>query len=809
MGRLSTFILLLGLLPAVGYSQLSMPVSRIVFQRGTDNRATIPIQGDCPPGTTSVEAKATAINGGQTVDWTPIVGSSSGAFVGVLNLSAGWYQLDVRSLNGGIQTGSWSIDRVGVGEVLIVAGQSNAQGTPVGPDAQDDRVSCVVAVNGVIRESELRFQFQQLTGGASVGPTNNKHFYGALGDKLVQRLNVPVLLLGAALQATSSEQWAKSAQGTLPRTETPEWDGQEELRPYRALGAILNHYARRTGLRGVLWFQGESDKGKSGDAYFSNIEQLISKSRSELGYPIPWVIAQTSWIEGGGDAAITDAQRRLVSSVAGCYAGPNTDQYGNAYRNPDGTHFGANQLDLLASLWNESLPNSFFKHSLPFRPNGLVPTLTSGLPAPARQYGGGHLYVSYLRSGPSAGANYSVELLSESGAYLSTLGGGTTNPLLVYLPDEANGTYRVRVVSSVKGNVSVPSEKFLAFQHGLGKGTGRGLTGQYYPNPDLAGPPVITRLDSPMDLTWVSAVGSSMPADNRNWSARWTGQLEAPRTGTYIIKALNDDGSRVWINNQLLISDWNVRPWAIPQYGQLHLEAGQRVPITIELYQAWFAASVKLLWLLPGEKQSHYVPADRLYPTNTLTNPTPPMSGGLALVAPLYTCSTGAITFQTTGGNGSPIEYAAPGITGWTANPNQYLDSDARTAGDTPPFTLSARQGGVTVTYTWSRQATCRSAARLAASPPVAEPTGGWVVYPTPVGEQELVTLQVPPQYDPATLQLSLISLMGRPIELSDQLRRLPHAIQIRFKHHTLLPGLSLLRVEGIPYPVTLPLLSR
>ncbi len=751
-------LLLMGCWPSWGFSQLTMPVSRIVFQRGADNRASIPVQGNCPSLTTRIEAKATAINGGQSVDWTPIAGVSSESFASVLNLAAGWYHLDVRSLNGTTQNDSWSVDRVGVGEVLIVAGQSNAQGTPNGPDAQDDRVSCVAAVNGAIREHELQFRFQHLAGGATVGPTNNKHFYGALGDKLVQRLNVPVLLMGAAIQATSSDQWAGSAQGNLQGADTQMWYGQEELRPYRALGATLNHYARRTGLRGILWFQGESDKGKSGDAYFNNMLTVINKSRSDIGFGVPWVIAQTSWMNGSGDAAITDAQRRLVSSVTTCYAGPNTDAYGNEYREADGTHFGAGQMNRLASLWDLSLTDDFFANAHPFGQNGSSATVTTALPAPARQYSGGHLYVSYMTIGPTVGAIYSVQLLSESGAYVATLGSGTTNPLLVFLPDNVAGTYRVRVISSAVGNVSAPSEKFVVFRNGIGKGTGTGLSGSYYPNPDLSGPPVITRVDSPMDLTWTSPVGTGMPADNRNWSARWTGELEAPRTGTYTLKALNDDGSRVWVDNQLLINDWQVHPWAQPQYAQLHLEAGRRYSIKIELFQAWYAASVKLLWQLPGETQSQYVPTDRLYPSSVPTPPTtPPTGGGLTMLAPTYDCTSGAISFRTSGGNGLAVEYAAAGITGWTTNPNQFVDKDSRTATDVKPFILMARQGGVTVSYDWNLKAACGQA-RMGATEQAA--TLSVVVLGDPV-EGQVVEIEIKGVSNEA-VQLNLFDLQGR-----------------------------------------------
>lgn len=87
--------------------------------------------------------------------------------------------------------------------------------------------------------------------------------------------------------------------------------------------------------------------------------------------------------------------------------------------------------------------------------------------------------------------------------------------------------------------------------------------------------------------------------------------------------------------------------------------------------------------------------------------PTPPSGGPLTLTAPVYNCETGAIRFNTSGGDGSPIAYAAAGITGWTTDPNQLVDRESRTADDVQPFTLMARQGGVVVSYVWNLKVAC------------------------------------------------------------------------------------------------------
>ncbi|UFH53578.1 Ig domain-containing protein [Spirosoma sp. KNUC1025] len=97
----------------------------------------------------------------------------------------------------------------------------------------------------------------------------------------------------------------------------------------------------------------------------------------------------------------------------------------------------------------------------------------------------------------------------------------------------------------------------------------------------------------------------------------------------------------------------------------------------------------------------------------TVSNNNPPNPDPLALIAPGYDCATGAFTFRTTGGNGSQIEYQAAGITGWTTNPNQFVDKDSRTANDVQPFTLMARQNGNVVTYSWDLKATCSSTPTL------------------------------------------------------------------------------------------------
>ncbi len=78
--------------------------------------------------------------------------------------------------------------------------------------------------------------------------------------------------------------------------------------------------------------------------------------------------------------------------------------------------------------------------------------------------------------------------------------------------------------------------------------------GEYYANPNLAGPPIIIRNDSVIDFNWgYGSPDSRIPPDN--FSARWTRTLEfAP--GTYRFAFRVDDGVRMWLDNVLVLDDW-------------------------------------------------------------------------------------------------------------------------------------------------------------------------------------------------------------------------------------------------------------
>jgi hypothetical protein len=102
-----------------------------------------------------------------------------------------------------------------------------------------------------------------------------------------------------------------------------------------------------------------------------------------------------------------------------------------------------------------------------------------------------------------------------------------------------------------------------------------------------------------------------------------------------------------------------------------------------------YAQSPQLqLWGNTGESFFDYRSFE--FQSATCPNVSPP-SGSFTIAAPAYNCQTGALTMQTTGGNGSTIEYQIPGLRGWDTNPNFTVPSWQLNG---TSFTLQARQSG-------------------------------------------------------------------------------------------------------------------
>src|SRR6185503_14018078 len=85
-------------------------------------------------------------------------------------------------------------------------------------------------------------------------------------------------------------------------------------------------------------------------------------------------------------------------------------------------------------------------------------------------------------------------------------------------------------------------------------GGGTGLSATYFDNIDFTGT-AVTRVDPAIDFSWGSGSPAAAIAVD-TFSARWTGEIEAPYTGTYTFYTLSDDGVRLWVNGVPVVNHW-------------------------------------------------------------------------------------------------------------------------------------------------------------------------------------------------------------------------------------------------------------
>lgn len=438
------------------YSQIKItfPVEKQIFQRNNANQATISIGGYFTETVTRVEARLLpVISGqGQQTEWATIQNNITGAsFLGTLTGRGGWYTLEVRGFNGSKLIGQDAIARVGIGEVFVIAGQSNAEGIYDfgAPSPQDNRVITTTWNN---RESDKTdkpiLSFTELTAEGLIGPRGRSSWcWGALGGLLVKKLNVPVLLLNVGWNDTSTQNWLDAAQNkpVLNRLGNYLPLGM----PYLNLKSALQYYGSILGIRAVLWQQGENDAaaGVSKNAYINSFQGFIDIARSQqadVSSFVSWVISRTALNSSNGvyfsNQDIIDAQNAIISIPFNkCYPGPYTDNI--QVPRPDGGHFQGQGLAEVARAWDNSLPPSFFATVVPVMARQLLPiSITCNTPA-----------VSFNAKAPNGFSSY-LWSTGETTQIITVKGAGTYQ---VTMKDNAGNTYLTAPIT-VTENVEPP-----------------------------------------------------------------------------------------------------------------------------------------------------------------------------------------------------------------------------------------------------------------------------------------------------------------------------------------------------------------
>ena len=304
--------------------------------------ADVAIRGEADglEGPCQVEFRTVALADafGTACGWTKIEGGVvAGRLAATARIPAGgWYRLELRCA-AGARSATGAVAPFGVGEVLLVAGQSYAAGANQELLKVEDPQGRVAA-----------YDWMRHTWRIANDPLPNAGVRGtiwpALGNLLLPIVQVPVGFVDVAVGGTASSEW-------LP--------GEKLYRNFREAGLALGRF------RAVLWQQGESDvlHRTTAAQYIENLTRIHRSLDEAWGFSPPWLVAKSTlhpvaYNDPAGEAVIRDALDELWRRP-GFSPGPDTDILGGENRSllvSQGRHLtaiGQRRAGLMwfASVW--------------------------------------------------------------------------------------------------------------------------------------------------------------------------------------------------------------------------------------------------------------------------------------------------------------------------------------------------------------------------------------------------------------------------------------------------------------------------
>jgi hypothetical protein len=253
------------------------------------------------------------------------------------------------------------VPHVGVGEVFVIAGQSNSA------NHAEERLRVQTGKVTAFDGERWRIADDPQPGASGSGGS----FIPAFGDRLVNELGVPVGVVSCGIGATSVREWLPRGRtfpnpptltGRVTRLDDGRWmsDGRAFdglLGRMKALGPL--------GCRAVMWHQGESDANQddpsrtlAGELYRHYLGEMITETRRLTGEYVPWFVAQASYHIPGdeGSPDIRAAQAALWQEGI-ALEGPDTDRLKGDFRESDGqgVHFSGKGQREHGRMWAEKV----------------------------------------------------------------------------------------------------------------------------------------------------------------------------------------------------------------------------------------------------------------------------------------------------------------------------------------------------------------------------------------------------------------------------------------------------------------------
>lgn len=342
---------------------LECPVEHQVFQRESKDKGRIGIRGRIDGAASAADSLEARFTGGKLAGhWKPLpFDPRVSAFATELEAPAGgWYRFEIRLKKAGVVVSETTVQQMGVGELFIIAGQSNAANHAEALlKPTTDRV---VACDG----TAWRVAQDPQTGASGSGGS----FIPPMGDILAERLGVPIGFFPVAVGATSVREWTPTG---VTFSQPPTLTGNVRLAgtgQFESTGRLYRNLADRleragpAGVRAILWHQGESDANQAdpsrtlpGAEYRRLLEEIIRASWRDGGRETPWFVARASYHTPNDQKSddIRSAQEAVGRSLA--LPGPDTDQLVGDFRDNkgQGVHFSAKGQKEHGKLWAETV----------------------------------------------------------------------------------------------------------------------------------------------------------------------------------------------------------------------------------------------------------------------------------------------------------------------------------------------------------------------------------------------------------------------------------------------------------------------
>ncbi|HBJ33393.1 MAG TPA: hypothetical protein DDZ51_01250 [Planctomycetaceae bacterium] len=345
--------------------RLTSPLDHQVVQRSGPSVGQMRITGELSEEllATDCAIEAQFSGAGDKTPWLRVTGSVVGRTLKgtVEGPAGGWWRLEIRVTHAGKIITSGTVDQVGIGEVFVVAGQSNSANH--GEEKQRSQSGRVATFDG----KAWRLADDPQPGASGAGGS----FIPPFADALVAKLDVPVGIIACGIGATSVREWLPKGvtfanpptiESRVERLADGSWVSRGNA--YEAFVARMKQLGPY-GFRAVLWHQGESDANQKdptrtlpGHLYREFLESIIRDSRKAIGWDAPWFVAQVSYHSPDDEASedIRAAQASLWRDGI-ALEGPDSDALKGALRerNGQGVHFSGPGLREHGAKWAEKI----------------------------------------------------------------------------------------------------------------------------------------------------------------------------------------------------------------------------------------------------------------------------------------------------------------------------------------------------------------------------------------------------------------------------------------------------------------------